>query len=336
MKIFILCCLLATSAFSIPLNPEKVVIAINTGADYPITITNGIYFQADTGHSGNTKTSDYNTNSRIAALEVKYTPAASDSNIYKTERHSTQSFSYSLAIPNPGTYVLITKYAEMWFKDPKKRMFNLKFGDCLVAEKIDIVGKVGRFAAYDEYTEFEYKNGQIYYQGKECHDALDGNRLIVTFEHLRIDNPMVNGILLYAGSLKDTDYEDIPRLRDEWEQRQLEKKDRLDEEMMKKPEKHRQRNDVMGDVTDTEDAEYELPAPSSMVVFDVYLLVLLAVIVGSLAALGQFLRKVEFEPTDEGNESSTQKGGRGDQVDSKATPVTSVTNQPAKGKKKQA
>lgn len=90
----------------------------------------------------------------------------------------------------------------MWFKEAGKRMFNLRFGSCLVAEKIDIVARVGKYAAYDEYTEFQMKDGKIFYKGQECTDALHGRNLIVTFEKIDIDNPMVNGIILYAGSLK--------------------------------------------------------------------------------------------------------------------------------------
>lgn len=132
-------------------------------------------------------------------MKVKYT---SDSDVYKTERHADESFTYSIPVEAPGKYVLITKFAEMWFREPGKRAFNLRLGDCLVAEKIDVVAKVGKFAAYDEYTEFEMKLDQIYHKGKLCAGAMKGNKLVVTFEKIGIDNPMVNAIMLYSGGLE--------------------------------------------------------------------------------------------------------------------------------------
>jgi hypothetical protein len=47
----------------------------------------------------------------------------------------------------------------MYFKEKGKRVFNIKFGSKKVVDGLDIVEKVGRFAAYDEYIEFEYSLG---------------------------------------------------------------------------------------------------------------------------------------------------------------------------------
>lgn len=101
---------------------------------------------------------------------------------------------------------MITKFAEMWFRESGKRAFDIKFGDCVVAEKLDVFSKVGKFAAYDEYTEFEMKVDQIFYKDKLCSGALKGNKLIVQFEKINIDNPMVNAIVLYQGGLEGKNY----------------------------------------------------------------------------------------------------------------------------------
>lgn len=42
------------------------------------------------------------------------------------------------------------------------RVFHIKFGNKRVVESLDIFEKVGRFAAYDEYVEFEYTLGTIF------------------------------------------------------------------------------------------------------------------------------------------------------------------------------
>lgn len=52
----------------------------------------------------------------------------------------------------------------MYFKEKGKRVFNIKFGEKRVVESLDIVEKVGRYAAYDEYVEFEYASGEVFFK----------------------------------------------------------------------------------------------------------------------------------------------------------------------------
>jgi hypothetical protein len=54
----------------------------------------------------------------------------------------------------------------MYFKDKGKRQFHIKFGQRRVVESLDIVEKVGKFAAYDEYIEFEYISGEVFFKVK--------------------------------------------------------------------------------------------------------------------------------------------------------------------------
>ena len=110
-----------------------------------------------------------------------------------------------MPVESPGKYVLITQFVEMWFRETGKRAFNINLGDCRIAERLDIIEKVGKFAAYDEYTEFEMKADQIFYKNRLCIGAMRGNKLIVQFEKIDIDNPMVSGLLLFGGGLEGTD-----------------------------------------------------------------------------------------------------------------------------------
>jgi len=89
-----------------------------------------------------------------------------------TEKHAYKSFSYRLPLSKEGTYVVILKFAEMYFRENGQRIFNIKFGENRVVEGLDIFSKVGRFAAYDEYIEFEYSSGKIFYKGVPCLDAV--------------------------------------------------------------------------------------------------------------------------------------------------------------------
>jgi len=220
-RLSIIVSVLLVVALSKPLDPRKVTWAVNVGHDQQFRSAIGFRYDADHGYSKNTRNSNYNNNDEIREVKVKYTQ---DSDVYKTERHADESFSYTIPVNAPGKYVLITKYAEMWFREAGKRAFNLRLGDCLVAEKIDIVARVGKFAAYDEYTEFELKGDQVLYKGKVCIGAAKGNKVIVTFEHIGIDNPMVSAIVLYSGGLEDTDAADLPKLRADWDKRETDEK----------------------------------------------------------------------------------------------------------------
>eukprot|EP01017_Pseudomicrothorax_dubius_P005484 TRINITY_DN1139_c0_g1_i1.p1 TRINITY_DN1139_c0_g1~~TRINITY_DN1139_c0_g1_i1.p1 ORF type:complete len:232 (-),score=87.58 TRINITY_DN1139_c0_g1_i1:94-789(-) len=140
----------------------------------------------------------------------------------------------------------------MWFYQKDKRVFNVKFGDTRVVEDLDVFAHVGRFSAYDEYIEFELKNGQIFFKGRGIPTAYNAAKgvLNVEFEKGKSDNPMVDAIVLYQGELADTDAAEQPRLRAEWEARiQAEVKKKEDEKVkkeearLKQREKHKVRND---------------------------------------------------------------------------------------------
>lgn len=85
--------------------------------------------------------------------------------VFKTERHSPNSFFYEIPLRNPGKYVLIAQFAEMWFRKPNQRVFHLKIGNKRVIENLDVVAKVGHAAALNEYLEFELKeDNKVYIQ----------------------------------------------------------------------------------------------------------------------------------------------------------------------------
>ena len=89
----------------------------------------------------------------------------------------------------------------MHFKEAGKRVFNVRLGQQVVLDRVDIVGKVGALAALDEYVEFEFKNNMIIFEDKLCNNAYDvvSSKLNIEFEKIGIDNPLINGIILYAG-----------------------------------------------------------------------------------------------------------------------------------------
>ena len=143
---------------------------------------------------------DYQFKEDLRDINIKYT---NDQNVYLSERHAEWTFFYEIPVERPGTFVLILKFAEMYFEENGKRVFNILFGDTLVVEGIDIFEKVGKYAAYDEYIEFELNDDIIYYKGKACANAYKfmSKKLILGFEKTDRDNPKVDGIILFQGTL---------------------------------------------------------------------------------------------------------------------------------------
>ena len=74
---------------------------------------------------------------------------------------------------------------------------------------LDIYKKVGKAAAYDEFIELTVRDGKLIYQEYEVRNAWDGNMLRVEFVKSGRDNPKVNGIVLVAGGLEDTHYNEM-------------------------------------------------------------------------------------------------------------------------------
>jgi len=84
---------------------------------------------------------------------------------------------------------------------PRKRIFNVMLGNCVGEQGIDVFEKVGRFAAYDSYIEFELRNNNVFVKGELCKGAFINNKLRVFYTKIGVDNPMVDAIVLYEGGL---------------------------------------------------------------------------------------------------------------------------------------
>lgn len=94
-----------------------------------------------------------------------------DSRPYQTERWSNENFKYILPLKQPGKYVLILKFSEVYFNSAGEKIFDIGLGNVKVVNKLDIFAKAGKATAYNEYIEMELKNGKIYFQvrGFNCY-----------------------------------------------------------------------------------------------------------------------------------------------------------------------
>ncbi len=75
-------------------------------------------------------------------------------------------------------------------------------GDLTIASDLDVFERVGRGVAHDEYIEFEVKDGKILYEGDES--EITAGKMRVEFIKIYRDNPKVNAIILFKGTLSGT------------------------------------------------------------------------------------------------------------------------------------
>ena len=201
MKRAIVCVLLVAAIFAAPLNPKKVGLAINCGSPEAFTGSDGVKYVADVNLAeGDSREANYNTNSALEDVDIKFT---FDREIYMFEKHTYSKMTYKLPVKE-GFNTLILKFAEMYFNEKGKRVFDVSIGSIVVLKNFDVVAEVGKFAAADKYIEVEIKQGKCLYNGEVIGDALDKGRLKVSFSKGKADNPIVQGIILYNAPLSGT------------------------------------------------------------------------------------------------------------------------------------
>ena len=90
----------------------------------------------------------------------------------------------------------------MNFERLNQRVVNILLGDTIVRPSHDTL-KAGRISSLNIYIPLTLKNGKVTYSGKlECVKALDASsNLRLRFEPL-IDNPKIDGIILFKGKLE--------------------------------------------------------------------------------------------------------------------------------------
>jgi hypothetical protein len=192
---------------------ENVVYAVNCGGNEYID-DEGIMYHKDNNYDGGVM-SDYGLNYDIVNTK--------DMELYQTERWHQDTFTYSIPLREPGKYVLILKFSEVYFNSPGDKVFDIAMGKKVVIKDIDVFARVGKAAAHDEYVEFEVKDDKVYVNRGEAPGAYDSKskQLKVKFVKGAKDNPKINAILLYKGDIYDTDYAEIKRKQEEANRKKL-------------------------------------------------------------------------------------------------------------------
>lgn len=187
------------------LNKDKVVVAINCGSRTAYeSEKSGVTFRADQYYNSGVE-------STSGELYPNSWPDYQDIELYYSERYGkNEAFSYSLPLPKTnidGHYVLVLKFSEVYFNSARSKIFDVGLGTQTVLWGLDIFDKIGKFAPFDVFIEFDIKNDKVFYLGEDVPSAITKQgELLVNFLKGKADNPKVNAIALVKGTLEDTDY----------------------------------------------------------------------------------------------------------------------------------
>jgi Malectin domain len=81
-----------------------------------------------------------------------------DDRLYQSERYG--DFSYAIPVAN-GDYLVTLKFAEIYWTQPGKRLFNVLLEGVTVIRKLDLVATVGPNAAYDVVLPVHVADGKL-------------------------------------------------------------------------------------------------------------------------------------------------------------------------------
>ncbi|XP_060699714.1 malectin isoform X1 [Hemiscyllium ocellatum] len=177
---------------------DKVVWAINAGGEAH-TDVHGIHFKRDPLEGKIGRASDYGMRLPI------FRSVPEDQVLYQTERYNEETFGYDIPIKEEGDYVLVLKFAEVYFAQSQQKVFDVRLnGQHVVVKDLDIFEKVGHSTAHDELVSFTIRKGKLSVQGEV---STFNGKLLVEFVKGYYDNPKVCAICIVKGTV-----EDVPKL----------------------------------------------------------------------------------------------------------------------------
>jgi hypothetical protein len=124
--------------------------------------------------------------------------------LYQTERWHSDSFIYSIPIGEPGHYVIVLKFSEVYFQKVGEKVFDIGLGKLRLIRNLDVFERVGKAAAHDEFIEFDLtEENKVLVKDKEAEGAYDKKNKLLRIKFIKgvSDNPKINAIALVKGSL---------------------------------------------------------------------------------------------------------------------------------------
>ncbi|XP_051279107.1 malectin isoform X2 [Dicentrarchus labrax] len=128
-----------------------------------------------------------------------------DQILYQTERYNEDTFGYDVPIREEGDYILVMKYAEVYFAQSQQKVFDVRLNGHVVVKDLDIFDRVGHSTAHDEIVPFSIRRGKLSVQGEV---STFNGKLTVEFVKGYYDNPKVCALYVMKGTL-----EDVPKLQ---------------------------------------------------------------------------------------------------------------------------
>lgn len=177
---------------------ERVIWAVNAGGDAH-TDVHGIHFKKDPLEGKVGKASDYGM--RLPILRS----SPEDQILYQTERYNEDTFGYEVPIREEGDYILVMKYAEVYFAQSQQKVFDVRLNGHVVVKDLDIFERVGHSTAHDEIVPFSIRKGKLSVQSEV---STFNGKLTVEFVKGYYDNPKVCALYVMKGTL-----EDVPKLQ---------------------------------------------------------------------------------------------------------------------------
>lgn len=91
----------------------------------------------------------------------------------------------------------------MYFEKAGQRVFDIKIGDTVAVADMDVIAKSGgKYAAHEQYLEFEIKDASVYLNNVKVKNGLKGGNLQLTFSKGKADNPIIQGLIVYQGPVE--------------------------------------------------------------------------------------------------------------------------------------
>ncbi|XP_021562377.1 malectin isoform X2 [Carlito syrichta] len=89
-----------------------------------------------------------------------------DQILYQTERYNEETFGYEVPIKEEGDYVLVLKFAEVYFAQSQQKVFDVRLNGHVVVKDLDIFDRVGHSTAHDEIIPMSIRKGKLSVQGE--------------------------------------------------------------------------------------------------------------------------------------------------------------------------
>uniref|UniRef100_A0A8B9M8V6 Malectin n=88 Tax=Neognathae TaxID=8825 RepID=A0A8B9M8V6_9AVES len=168
------------------------------GGDAHVDV-NGIHFRKDPLEGRVGRASDYGM--KLPILRSN----AEDQILYQTERYNEETFGYEVPIKEEGDYVLVLKFAEVYFAQSQQKVFDVRLNGHVVVKDLDIFDRVGHSTAHDEIIPMSIKKGKLSVQGEV---STFTGKLHIEFVKGYYDNPKICALYILQGTV-----EDVPKLQ---------------------------------------------------------------------------------------------------------------------------